>query len=234
VAGNRPREGEPVGVVVLRRDDAWPPRRRLRLARLSKLGTPVLVVAALLFGAAVSATVLVSVWGHEAGRRHAAEAKLTSVSQRADALAAANARLRRRLAGSRATSTRLARSAAQLRASAQALLRENAALVASAGRLHGQGGSLQGRSATVSKLAGTLGSDLVAVLSYISTTNAGSLDPSYLKAQLDYLRPAVANIRAAANALGTDAGSYGRAVDGFATQAESYAAALRRLADEQG
>src|SRR5207253_2072409 len=104
--------------------------------------------------------------------------------------------------------------------------RENTALTASAGRLHGRGGSLGRRAAAVSRLAATLGNDLVAVLAYVTNTGAGSLDPSYLKAQLDYLRPAVANVRSAAEALGADAGSYGAAVDGFAAQAEAYAAAL--------
>ncbi len=105
--------------------------------------------------------------------------------------------------------------------------------MASASRLQDRGGSLEQRAASVSKLAGTLGNDLVAVLGYITNTSAGSLDPAYLKVQLDYLRPAVVSVRSAAEALGTDAGSYGTAVEGFTAEAAAYAAALRRLARER-
>ena len=134
---------------------------------------------------------------------------------------------------SRATAARLETGRDRLRAAAQALLRDNGSLMASASRLQGQGGSLEHRAASVSKLAGTLGNDLVAVLAYITNTSAGSLDPSYLKAQLDYLRPAVADVRSAAETLGADAGSYGTAVEGFTAQAAAYAAALGRLARER-
>lgn len=223
-------------MVVLRREEAWPGgRRRLRIRwhGLAGLGTPVLVVAAALFGAAVSATVLVGLWDTEAGRRQTAETRLAASAERAQALAGANVRLRRRLADSRATSAQLEQGAARLRAAARTLLRENAALMASASRLHGRGGSLERRAGSVSRLAATLGNDLVAVLAYITNTSAGSLDPSYLRAQLDYLRPAVASVRSAAETLGADARSYGTAIDGFASEAAAYAAALRRLAREQ-
>ena len=222
-------------MVVMRQEERWPRVRRLRFRwrGLARLGTPVLVVAALLFGAAVSATVLVGIWSTESSRRHDVEARLVKETRRESALTATNARLRHQLVSSRADSTRLTRGAARLRASAQALLRENAALLASASRLHARGGTLERSASSVSKLTATLGTDLVAVLAYVTGTDAGSLDPSYLKAQLDYLRPAIANVRAAAQALGADAGSYGTAVDGFAAEAAAYAAALQRLAAAQ-
>jgi len=219
-------------MVVLRREKTGPRgRRHLRIdwGRVARLGTPVLFVSALLFGAAVSATVLVGFWDKEVGRKRAAEAKLAASVDRTKTLAEANRSLERRLAASRATSARFARnsarlaqSAERLEAAARRLVRENAALTASAGRLHGQGGSLGRRAASVSKLAATLGNDLVSVLAYITNTSAGSLDPSYLKAQLDYLRPAVADVRSAAEALGTGADSYANAVDGFPAQAKAY------------
>jgi murein L,D-transpeptidase YcbB/YkuD len=224
---------------VLRRENAWLKDRRLRvhLRRMARFSTPVLVVAAALFGAAISAVILVGFWGTEAGRRHAVEGKLAASVDRTKVLSTENARLRNKLAASRKVSAqleldsaRLQQGAAQLRVSAQNLIQQNTALVASATRLHDQGGSIEGRAASVSKLAATLGNDLVAVLAYITNTSASSLDPSYLKAQLDYLKPAVESVRAAAGTLGTDAGSYGAAVDRFATQAGAYAAALSKLA----
>jgi murein L,D-transpeptidase YcbB/YkuD len=223
-------------VIVLRREESWTEgRRRLRIRwrGLSRLRTPVLVVAAALFGAAVSATVLVGFWDKETGRRRALETKLADSAERAKALAAAKTRLQRRVVDSRATAVKLEQDGDKLRAAAQSLLRENGALMASATRLQDRGGTLEERAASVSKLAGTLGNDLVAVLHYITNTSAGSLDPSYLKAQLDYLRPAVMSVRSAAEALGGDAGSYGTAVDGFTAEAAAYAAALRRLARER-
>jgi uncharacterized protein (DUF3084 family) len=223
-------------MIVLKREEGWTGgRRRLRIRwrGLSGLRTPVLVVAAALFGAAVSATVLVSFWDKETGRRRAVETKLAASAERAKALAGANARLRGQVVDSRATAARLEQDGDRLRATAQSLLRENGALMASASRLQDRGGALEHRAASVSRLAATLGNDLVAVLAYITNTSADSLDPSYLKAQLDYLRPAVVSVRSAAEVLGADAGSYGTAVDGFTTEAAAYAAALRRLARER-
>jgi hypothetical protein len=223
-------------LILLRRQEAWPDgRRRLRIrwGALSRFRTPVLVVAAALFGAAVSATVLVGFWDREAGRRHAVEARLAASAEHAKALAGANERLQGQVVDSRAAATRLEQSGDRLRAAAQTLLRDNGSLMASASRLQGQGGSLEHRAASVSKLAGTLGNDLVAVLAYITNTSAGSLDLSYLKAQLDYLRPAVVSVRSAAQALGADAGSYGTAVDGFTAQVAAYAASLRQFARER-
>jgi len=223
-------------MIVLRWEEGWTDgRRRLRIRwrGLPRLRTPVLVVAAALFGAAVSAAVLVGFWDKETGRRRALETKLAASAERAKTLAAANTRLQRRVVNSRATATQLEQDGDRLRAAAQSLLRENGALMASASRLQDRGGSLEQRAASVSKLAGTLGNDLVAVLGYITNTSAGSLDPAYLKVQLDYLRPAVVSVRSAAEALGTDAGSYGTAVEGFTAEAAAYAAALRRLARER-
>jgi murein L,D-transpeptidase YcbB/YkuD len=223
-------------MIVLRREEGWADgRRRLRIRwrGLARLRTPVLVVAAALFGAAVSAAVLVGFWDKETGRRRAVEAKLAASADHAKALAAANTRLQSRVVDSRATAAQLEQDGDRLRAAAKSLLRENGVLMASATRLQDRGGSLEHRAASVSKLAGTLGNDLVAVLHYITNTSAGSLDPSYLKAQLDYLRPAVEDVRSAAQSLGADAGSYGTAVDGFTAEAGAYAAALRRLARER-
>ena len=230
-------------MIVSRPERAWPESRRrlrVRLRRFVGLRTPVLIVSAALFGAALSAAVLVGFWDKEASRRHALETRLAAGAEREQAgaerekaLAGANASLRQQLAASRATSTRLEQGTVKLAAAAQALLRENGALMTSATRLHGRGGSLQRRAATVSKLSATLGNDLVAVLDYITNTSIGSLDPSYLKAQLDYLEPAVVSVRSAAELLGTDAGSYATAVDRFAAQAADYAKALDRLAQER-
>ena len=223
-------------MVVLRRSGPWPGHGRAvgsRWRRLARLGTPVLVVTAVLFGAAISAAVLVGLWSTESSRRHGVETRLEKATKQSAALADANARLRRQLAHSRATSTRLTQQTARLGAAARTLLRENSALLASASRLHDRSGSLERGAASVSRTTATLGNDLVAVLSYITNTSAGSLDPSYLKAQLDYLRPAVASARSAAAALGAQAGSYGKAVDGFAAEAGAYATALRQLAGTQ-
>ena len=224
-------------MVVIQREGVWPRlghRLSVSLRKLGRFRTPVLVVAAALFGAAISATVLVGFWDQEARDRKLAQARLDDSQQQAAALTAANARLRRQLDGSRAASARLELGAARMRDAAQALVGQNAALVANADRLHSRGGTLESRAASVSKLAGTLGNDLVAVLHYITNTSAGSLDPSYLKAQLDYLRPAVENIRSEAETLSGEAGSYGAAVDKFTAEAAAYAEALRKLAHERG
>jgi hypothetical protein len=236
-ARNMRREAERHHMIVLRRQESWtdgPRRLRLHWNGLDRLRLPVLVASAALFGAAAAAAVLVTFWDRESGRRVAVETKLAASQKHAKALTGENAWLRRRLARSLATSAELERSAARLRAAAQSLLRPNAALVASASRLRGQGGSLEGQAAAVSKLADTLGSSLVAVLDYVSNTSLASLDPGYLQAQLNYLKPAVAKVRSAADALGADAGTYATAVDAFADEAAGYATALRRLREAAG
>jgi hypothetical protein len=232
---NARREAEVVQVIdspgrtVAVRTRRWPALGRLR--------TTALVVAAALFGAALSAAALIGLWDNEASHRRAVEAKLVASKRHADTLAAANTRLRAGLADSQTlsaqlkrSSTRLKRSSARLQAEARTLLLANEKLIASAASLHGSGGSLQSRALTVSKLAGTLGSDVIVVLRYVTNTSIGSLDPAYLKAQLDYLQPAVAGIKSAADALGAEAGDYADAVDSFAAQAAKYDAALRDLA----
>src|SRR5262245_58317749 len=223
-------------MVVMERESVWPRlghRLRVSLRKLGRFRTPVLVVAAALFGAAISATILVGFWDKAARDRKLAQARVDASKEQAAPLSAANAPLRKQRNGSRVNSARLELGAARMRDAAQALLSQNAALVANADRLHSRGGTLETRAASVSKLAGTLGNDLVAVLHYITNTNSGSLDPSYLKAQLDYLRPAVENIRAAADTLGGEAGTYGAAVDRFTAEAAAYAEALRKLARER-
>jgi hypothetical protein len=219
-------------MIALRRQESWTDgRRRLRLrwTGATRLRLPVLVTSAALFGAAVSAAVIVTYWDRESGRREAVETKLAATEKRVRTLTAENGTLRRRLARSLATSAELQRHAARLQAAAKTLLRQNTTLVASAGDLRSRSGSLEGQAAAVAKLADTLGGSLVAVLDYVSNTSLASLDPGYLKAQLDYLGPAVAKVRSAAGALGADAGSYAGAVDAFAQEAAAYAKALRQL-----
>jgi hypothetical protein len=217
--------------VTFSRPDALPAKRLRPEARgLTRLRTTVLVTAAALFGAAISAAALVGLWNNEVTHRRALEAKLAASQRQARTLVAEARDLKGGLADSRATSAQLERRAARLRAEAKSLLTANEKLIASAGSLHGSGGSLQRRALTVSKLSATLGADVVTVLRYVTNTSIGSLDPTYLKAQLDYLQPAVASIKSAADALGADAGAYATAVDRFAAQASEYDSALRDLA----
>jgi hypothetical protein len=211
--------------------------RARRWPALGRLRTTALVVAAALFGAALSAAALIGLWDSEVSHRHAVEANLVASKRHAQTLATANTRLRAGLADSQTlsaqlkrSSAKLKRSSARLQAEAKTLLLANEKLMASAASLHGSGGSLQSRALTVSTLAGTLGSDVIVVLRYVTNTSIGSLDPAYLKAQLDYLQPAVAGIKSAADSLGAEAGDYADAVDSFAAQAAKYDAALRDLA----
>jgi hypothetical protein len=233
-ARNLHAEGESIEVISSRPQGWSETRRRFRASpRLARLRIPVLVAAAALCGAAVSAAALVGLWNGEVNTRHAVEAKLATSQQRAKTLAAANANLRAGLADTRATSFQVERTSARLRAEARSLLTANTKLIATARGLHASGSALQRRALSVSKLAAALGNDVVNVLHYVTNTSIGSLDPAYLKAQLDYLQPAVAGIRSAADALATDAGDHASAVDRFTAQAASYASALGDLARAQ-
>jgi hypothetical protein len=197
---------------------------------LRKFRTPVLVIAAALFGASLSAAVLVGFWDDQVQGRRAVEARLAASQDKLKKLTAANATVGLRLHETRVEAAKLRRALRRLEAQAKAYVAQSGDLVASAGSLHGRGGTIQTRAASVSKLATTLGHDVAAAVHYITTTPLGSLDPAYLKAQLDYLEPAAASIRSAADSLGGEAGSYASAVDAFAAQAQSYAAAVQGLA----
>src|SRR6188472_1510209 len=121
----------------------WTASGRRRLRALGRLQTPVLCVAAALFGAALSAAVLVGYWGDQVQGKRTAQAKLADSraevnASRAEvkALTAQNARLHAGLVASRAASARLERNFARIRIETKALTTQNAALVASAGTLH--------------------------------------------------------------------------------------------------
>jgi hypothetical protein len=196
-----------------------------------RLSTPVLAISAFLCGAGVAAAIFVGFWDSEAGRRQSAEATLAKTRTHERTLVAETTWLRRRLAAATSNLARVERSVERRQLATQALLRENSGLLGTAGGLHGRATSLEQRASSVSSVTTTLGADLVGLTDYLTKTGAASIDPAYVKAQLDYLRPAIEKARTAAGALGEDARSYGDAVERFAAQAAAYAAALRRLQD---
>jgi hypothetical protein len=219
-------------MIAVRRTEGWPSAGGLSsppLRWLARLSIPVLVISAFLCGAGVAAVVFVGFWGTEAGRRQSAETSLHASRARARTLSARTALLQRRLADATANLTRVERAVERRQAATAALLRQNSGLIDSAGGLHTRAAALERRASSVSGLTGTLGSDLVGLMNYLSGTDASAIDPAYVKAQLNYLRPAIEKARAAAGALGGDARTYGDAVERFAQQASAYATALGRL-----
>jgi len=187
----------------------------------------VLVVAALLAGAGLGAAVFASLWRHEASSREAAEAKLTQARGIAIDLRAEIAGLQSRLDASRKTAAAAGKAARQGSAHVSALAAGAQPLIASAGSLEDQAGSLTDRSNTLSSLIGTLNKDLAALTHYVGDSNAGTLDPAFLKTQLGYLTPNLDKVGAASASLAAEVGTYSKAVQWFVYQLSAYAKTIR-------
>jgi hypothetical protein len=76
----------------------------------------------------------------------------------------------------------------------------------------------------------TLDNDLQSLSNYVSGANGSNLDPAFLQAQLDYLKPALTNVGAAADALSSQANTYSTAVGAFVHNASAYASAAKDAA----
>ena len=100
--------------------------------------------------------------------------------------------------------------------------------------LQQQSDALGSGASTVTGVAGRLDSALSSLADYLARTDGPSLDPAYLKAQLAYLKPAVAEVRSGAGSLGQQAQDYLAAVQAFGARVSAYAAELHRLQQPTG
>lgn len=194
----------------------------------ARLATPVLVVSALLCGLAVGAAVFSSLWRNETADRRAAQQALTRQRARAQALAVQVETLREKLLASRHTAAAAAKRANDRKALILDLGRSADSLLAGSTPLQDRAAALTGRSQALSALIRTLDNDLATLSSYVSGANASNLDPAFLKAQLDYLKPSLSKVGAAAEGLAAQANDYSDAVRGFVGSASSYAATAER------
>ncbi len=176
---------------------SWPlaehSRRNVAIPR-ARRRTPwviwMVVAAAFLCGAAVSAAAFSIGWKHQAQKNTSAESALVAATatvhslrtqlatERSD-LAAANAGARQLAAGQKALRTSLAKLRTQLAAAKQSLASESA------------------NAAPLSGDLGRLTNELRALTSYVTQTPSGQLDAGYLQAQVSYLSKTANGLSAA-------------------------------------
>jgi chromosome segregation ATPase len=200
----------------------------MRLGLPARLATPVLAVSALLCGLAVGSAVFASLWRNETADRRAAQQGLTQQRARTQSLAAQVDALRDKLQASRHTAAAAAKRANDRKSLIVDLDRSADSLVAASTPLQNRAAAITDRSQSLSALIRTLDNDLASLSSYVSGTGTSTLDPAFLRAQLDYLKPSLSKVAAAADGLAAQANDYSHAVRAFVGSATGYAATAEK------
>jgi chromosome segregation ATPase len=214
--------------VLSRSSDLRLPRRVGRRLRLPARGaTPVLVVSALMCGLAVGSAVFASLWTNETADRQAAQQALGQEHARTRQLAAEIDSLRARLRATRHTAAAAAKTAADRKSLIASLDRSAGSLLSASTPLQDQAAAITDRSQSLSSLIRTLDNDLAGLSHYVSGADASNLDPAFLQAQLDYLKPSLSKVGAAADGLAAQANDYSDAVRAFVGSAAAYAATAK-------
>jgi chromosome segregation ATPase len=193
----------------------------------ARWATPVLVVSAVLCGLGVGSAVFASLWRTETGDRQAAERALAQEEVHSQALVGEIARLRSDLRATRHTAAAAAKRAADRKSLIAGLDRSASSLLAESTPLQDQAASITERSRSLSSLIRTLDNDLAGLSQYVAGADASTLDAAFLQAQLDYLKPSLSDVGAAADALAGQANDYSNAVRAFVGSASAYAATAR-------
>jgi hypothetical protein len=143
-------------------------------------------------------------------------------------LAAEAEKLRAELHSSQRAAAAAARTAASRKSLIASLDRSAATLLAASTPLEDQAASITGRSQSLSALIRTLDNDLASLSRYVSGASSSNLDPAFLQAQLDYLKPSLTKVGAAADALAGQANRYSDAVRAFVRSASAYAGTAKQ------
>ena len=199
---------------------------RLRLP--ARLATPVLVVSALLFGAGIGSAVFATLWRNETTSRQSAEQALAQERSAAATLSTQIAGLQAKLHTSQRSAAAAARTAADRKAQIASLDQSAASLLAASTPLEDQATSITDKSQSLSSLIRTLDNDLASLSRYVSGANSSNLDPAFLQAQLDYLKPSLSKVGAAADSLSAQANHYSGTVRAFVRSASAYAGAAKQ------
>lgn len=200
---------------------------RFGLRLPARLATPVLVVAALLFGMSAGAAVFATLWQQEASHRQSVEQALASSRTHASLLSGQLIHLRRALSRSRRDASAANREVARGKTIVAGLAVDARPLLTRAGSLQQQATSLTQRSRSLDGLITTLDNDLTSLNTYVTGTTNTNIDPAFLKAQLAYLEPNLTKVGQATSGLASEAGSYSRAVHAFVTSLSAYASTIR-------
>jgi hypothetical protein len=208
----RPAQGEAIALRL-----PWRPSARL--------ATPVLVVAALLAGAAIGSLVFATLWQREASSRETAQAQLATSRSRVADLRAGVRFLQRRLDASAKTAAAAGQAAKRGSEVVAGLAQSAKPLVWTAGSLEGQAATLTQRANSLSGLIATLDKDLASLSRYVA--GGGSLDPAFLKTQLGYLTPSLDRVGSSSAALAGEVSTYASTVQTFVGRLSAYANSIR-------
>ena len=173
-----------------RRHVAAPPVVRRRTPRIMWM----VVAAAFLCGAAVSAAAFSIGWKHQAQKNTNAEAALVAATANVHSL-------RTQLATERISLTASHAQAAQLRTSNKALERSIATLRRQLGAARQSLASTSAAAAPLSADLDRLTNELRALTSYVTQTPSSQLDAGYLLAQVGYVSKTAAGLSSALAAL---------------------------------
>jgi hypothetical protein len=213
--------------------EAHPSRRRTIRGRVrsvhlpARLATPVLTVSALLCGLAIGSAVFASLWRNETTDRRRAEQALAQERAVSSSRAAEAAKLRRELRLSLRAVATASRTAATRKTLIAQLDRSASGLLAASGPLQDEATSITSRAGSLSSLIRTLDNDLASFSGYVSGTDAATIDPAFLQAQLAYLKPSLTKVEAAAAALAGQANHYSGTVRTFVSSASAYAGTVK-------
>jgi hypothetical protein len=200
---------------------------RLSLRPPARLATPVLVVAALLFGVGVGAAVFATLWQQQASHRQAAEQALASSRAQTRLLGGQIVQLHRVLTRSQRDALAASRAVARGKTIVADLAYNAQPLLASAGSLQQQATSLTQRARSLDGLIGSLDNDLASLNSYVTGATNTNLDPAFLKAQLAYLKPNLTKVGRTTDGLASEVNAYSRTVRAFVTSLSAYANTIR-------
>jgi chromosome segregation ATPase len=204
----------------------WWSVARLRLP--ARLATPVLVVSALLFGAGIGSAVFATLWRNETSSRQSVEQTLAQERAAYASLASQIGNLQGKLHTSQRSAAAAARTAADRKSVIASLDQSASSLLAASTPLQDQATSITDKSQSLSALIRTLDNDLASLSRYVSGANSSNLDPAFLQAQLDYLKPSLSKVGAAADSLSSQANRYSDTVSAFVRSASAYAGTARQ------
>jgi chromosome segregation ATPase len=171
--------------------------------------------------------VFASLWRNETADRQAAQQALAQEHSRTKELAAEIDALRGRLRATRHTAAAAAKTAADRKSLIASLDRSAGSLLSSSTPLQDQAAAITDRSQSLSSLIRALDNDLAGLSHYVSGADASNFDPAFLQAQLDYLKPSLSKVGAAADGLAAQANDYSGAVRAFVRSASAYAATAK-------
>jgi hypothetical protein len=217
---------EPVGVVALGDVPAPPGGSSSRpVGSRSRRYWPFLVLGLAIFAAGAAAVAFAVLWRSES--RHAARVEAMLV--RTESELAANRAALKKTEGSLAAMSTLAEKRKTVLMQTRDVLTQVDPLLSSVDAIQHQSGEIQTTSDKLSSDADQLVSSLATATNYLANTDPAYLDIAYYNSLIEAANSYFDSLRADESGLASSESSYGTASTKFATHADSFSAAVRKL-----